>query len=123
LLDAPFAGRRFDGHFLAAPPASVDPCGENGEFHTFVHTGPIFREPIACETGEIVERDGLLLLRFEARVSWMPRAAWMTPRANQSCSATAGGTPAAMYPGIATIATAAAVTSARLPSAIRMPKE
>ncbi len=43
--------------------------------------------------------------------------------AGQSCSATAGATPAAMYPGIATIATAAAVTSARLPSAMRMPKE
>jgi len=43
----------------AATP-SVDPCGENGEFHTFVHAGPIFTEPIACRTGEIVERGGFV---------------------------------------------------------------
>jgi diphthamide synthase (EF-2-diphthine--ammonia ligase) len=38
----------------------VDPCGENGEFHTFVHAGPIFTEPIVCETGEVVERDSFV---------------------------------------------------------------
>jgi uncharacterized protein (TIGR00290 family) len=59
-LDASFAGRAYDEQLLADLPAHVDPCGENGEFHTFVHAGPIFAEPIACETGEIVERDGFV---------------------------------------------------------------
>jgi uncharacterized protein (TIGR00290 family) len=59
-LDPSFAGRRFDEQLLADLPAGVDPCGENGEFHTFVHAGPIFTEPIACETGEVVERDGFV---------------------------------------------------------------
>jgi uncharacterized protein (TIGR00290 family) len=59
-LDASFAGRAYDEQLLAELPASVDPCGENGEFHTFVHAGPIFNEPIACETGEVVEREGFV---------------------------------------------------------------
>ncbi len=59
-LDASFAGRRYDDQFLADLPANVDPCGENGEFHTFVHAGPIFAEPIACATGAVVERDGFV---------------------------------------------------------------
>ncbi|HEY5193905.1 MAG TPA: ATP-binding protein [Solirubrobacteraceae bacterium] len=60
VLDASFAGRAYDEQLLADLPASVDPCGENGEFHTFVHGGPIFSEPIACETGEVVQRDGFV---------------------------------------------------------------
>jgi uncharacterized protein (TIGR00290 family) len=59
-LGASFAGRAYDEQLLADLPASVDPCGENGEFHTFVHAGPIFAEPIACATGEVVERDGFV---------------------------------------------------------------
>jgi uncharacterized protein (TIGR00290 family) len=59
-LDASFAGRAYDEQLLEDMPASVDPCGENGEFHTFVHVGPIFAAPIACETGEIVEREGFV---------------------------------------------------------------
>jgi uncharacterized protein (TIGR00290 family) len=59
-LDASFAGRAYDEQMLADLPASVDPCGENGEFHTFVHAGPIFTEPVACETGEVVEREGFV---------------------------------------------------------------
>jgi uncharacterized protein (TIGR00290 family) len=59
-LDASFAGRRFDEQLLRDLPASVDPCGENGEFHTFVYDGPIFTDPIPCETGEVVERDGFV---------------------------------------------------------------
>lgn len=59
-LPASFAGRAYDEQLLADLPAGVDPCGENGEFHTFVHAGPIFAEPIACETGEVVEREGFI---------------------------------------------------------------
>jgi uncharacterized protein (TIGR00290 family) len=59
-LDPIFAGRPYDEQLLAELPATVDPCGENGEFHTFVHAGPIFAEPIAYETGEIVEREGFI---------------------------------------------------------------
>lgn len=57
-LDARFAGRRFDDGLLAELPAGVDPCGERGEFHTFVSAGPIFPQPIAVTCGEIVLRDG-----------------------------------------------------------------
>ena len=60
VLDASFAGRAYDEQLLAELPASVDPCGENGEFHTFVHAGPIFSQPVACETGEVVERQGFV---------------------------------------------------------------
>ena len=60
VLDPAFAGRAYDEQLLAELPHGVDPCGENGEFHTFVSAGPIFAEPIACETGEIVERDGFV---------------------------------------------------------------
>jgi uncharacterized protein (TIGR00290 family) len=56
-IDARFAGRRFDGTLLADLPATADPCGENGEFHTFVHGGPIFAHPIAVVPGEIVRRE------------------------------------------------------------------
>jgi len=59
-LDASFAGRAYDASFLKDLPPSVDPCGENGEFHTFVHAGPIFDAPIPVETGEVVERDGFV---------------------------------------------------------------
>jgi uncharacterized protein (TIGR00290 family) len=59
-LDASFAGRTYDEQLLAELPPNVDPCGENGEFHTFVHAGPIFSEPIPCTTGETVERDGFV---------------------------------------------------------------
>ena len=59
-LDRSFAGRRYDEQLLVELPAGVDPCGENGEFHTFVHTGPIFTTPIPCAPGEVVERDGFI---------------------------------------------------------------
>jgi len=59
-LDSAFAGRSYDERLLAELPAEVDPCGENGEFHTFVHAGPIFRRPIACALGDIVVRDGFV---------------------------------------------------------------
>jgi uncharacterized protein (TIGR00290 family) len=60
LIDAAFCGRRYDQRLLAELPSGVDPCGENGEFHTFVSAGPIFAEPIACTRGEIVERAGFV---------------------------------------------------------------
>jgi len=59
-LDRSFAGRRFDHDLLRDLPAEVDPCGENGEFHTFVYSGPIFGTPIACATGEVVQREGMI---------------------------------------------------------------
>jgi uncharacterized protein (TIGR00290 family) len=55
-----FAGRRFDATLVCDLPAEVDPCGENGEFHTFACAGPMFRRPITVQPGEIVERDGFL---------------------------------------------------------------
>jgi uncharacterized protein (TIGR00290 family) len=61
-LDASFAGRRFDGALLDDLPAGVDPCGENGEFHTFVDSGPIFATPIAVELGELRD-EGRFLYR------------------------------------------------------------
>jgi uncharacterized protein (TIGR00290 family) len=57
-LDASFCGRDFDARFLADLPAGADPCGENGEFHTCVHAGPMFGSAIALERGERVLRDG-----------------------------------------------------------------
>ena len=59
-LDRSFVGRAFDADLLAALPALVDPCGENGEFHTFACAGPMFSSPIPVEPGEIVERDGFI---------------------------------------------------------------
>jgi uncharacterized protein (TIGR00290 family) len=59
-LDSSFAGRRFDTDLLADLPPEVDPCGENGEFHTFVDAGPIFSAPIACHVGETVQRNGFV---------------------------------------------------------------
>ncbi|HEX7942961.1 MAG TPA: hypothetical protein VF488_14205 [Gemmatimonadaceae bacterium] len=56
-LDASFAGRRFDDALLADLPASVDPCGERGEFHTFVSAGPIFSTPLSVTRGTTVLRD------------------------------------------------------------------
>lgn len=59
-LGRDFAGRKFDARLLGELPADVDPCGENGEFHTFASAGPMFRSPIAVAPGEVVERDGFL---------------------------------------------------------------
>lgn len=52
-LDESFAGRELDETFLRDLPAGVDPCGENGEFHTFVYAGPLFREPLSVTIGDV----------------------------------------------------------------------
>src|SRR5713101_3786292 len=57
-LSYEFAGRELDESFFRDLPAGVDPCGENGEFHTFVYDGPIFSDAIPVERGEVDERDG-----------------------------------------------------------------
>ena len=57
-LDAGFCGRDFDATLLADLPANCDPCGENGEFHTCVYSGPLWREPLALARGERVLREG-----------------------------------------------------------------
>jgi uncharacterized protein (TIGR00290 family) len=59
-IPARFAGRRFDAALLEELPTDVDPCGENGEFHTVVTEGPIFRAPIRVSVGRTVERDGFV---------------------------------------------------------------
>jgi len=57
VLDGKFSGRLFDRQFLSDLPAGADPCGENGEFHSFVFDGPIFRKPIPYKLGETVIRE------------------------------------------------------------------
>jgi len=55
-----FAGREFDAQLLADLPPAADPCGERGEFHTFAYAGPMFAQPIAVSSGELVEREGFV---------------------------------------------------------------
>jgi uncharacterized protein (TIGR00290 family) len=57
VMDRKFVGRTFDSKFLADLPSNVDPCGENGEFHSFVYDGPIFAEKVLHEMGEVILRD------------------------------------------------------------------
>lgn len=71
-LPAGFAGREFDLRLLADLPAGVDPCGENGEFHTFVYDGPMFLKPIPVAAGEIRDSNGFVfadLVEAEWRAS------------------------------------------------------
>jgi diphthamide synthase (EF-2-diphthine--ammonia ligase) len=58
VLGTSFAGRAFDRSLIADLPPEVDPCGENGEYHTYVWDGPIFGHPVEVSVGEIVKRDG-----------------------------------------------------------------
>ena len=77
VLDRSFAGRELDASFFRDLPPSVDPCGENGEFHTFVFDAPIFRKPIPVSRGEIVERDSFIycdLLPAESSVGALLRS-------------------------------------------------
>ncbi|HEU5480066.1 MAG TPA: hypothetical protein VFU90_09555, partial [Candidatus Tumulicola sp.] len=59
-IDRSFAGREFDAALLAELPATADPCGEKGEFHTFVYDAPVFTRGIDVRSGVIVERDGFV---------------------------------------------------------------
>jgi diphthamide synthase (EF-2-diphthine--ammonia ligase) len=64
-LDRSFAGRVFDRSLLADLPPEIDPCGENGEFHSFAYAGPMFSAPIPNRLGEIVSRDGFVFADVE----------------------------------------------------------
>lgn len=59
-LSASFCGREFNQQFLNDLPEGVDPCGENGEFHSFAYAGPMFEHAISITSGEVVERDGFV---------------------------------------------------------------
>ena len=82
VLDASFAGRAFDAALLADLPPGVDPCGENGEFHSFVFDGPLFRRPVGVAPGPVVERDDFVFADL------VPQ-----PAAGASPGAAAGGRP------------------------------
>lgn len=60
VLPAEFAGRELTVSLLEDMPSGIDPCGENGEFHTFVFDGPMFAQPLEIESGEVVARDGFV---------------------------------------------------------------
>jgi uncharacterized protein (TIGR00290 family) len=65
-LENSYLGRDFDPEFLRDLPPGIDPCGENGEFHTFVYDAPVFARPIQIEPGVIVEREGFAFADFRA---------------------------------------------------------
>ena len=75
VLDRSFAGRAFDEVFLTDLPGGVDPCGERGEFHTFVSDGPLFDRPVPYAVGEVVDRAGFVfcdLLALEGSADRAP---------------------------------------------------
>ena len=80
VLDRSFVGRAFDAALLAALPPGVDPCGENGEFHSCVVDGPMFAAPIPVAVGEVVERDGFVFADL-ALTGEVPPAAGATAEA------------------------------------------
>ena len=67
VMDPSFAGRAFDLAFLADLPDDVDPCGEKGEFHTFVWDAPMYQQLIPCTTGDVVIRDGFVYCDVASR--------------------------------------------------------
>lgn len=71
-LDPAFAGRVFDADLLRDLPPTVDPCGENGEFHSCVYDGPMFFNPVALEAGEVVNRDGFIYADFRPAKACTP---------------------------------------------------
>jgi uncharacterized protein (TIGR00290 family) len=67
LLAPEFVGREFDELLLSEFPADIDPCGENGEFHSFVYAGPMFESDLSVEMGEIVTREGFVFADLTLR--------------------------------------------------------
>jgi uncharacterized protein (TIGR00290 family) len=88
-LPREFAGREFDAALLADLPATVDPCGENGEFHTFAYAGPMFSRTIPVIAGEVVERDGFVFadLRPASFRAMEPRTGRVIGRARNAAEA------------------------------------
>ena len=72
-LDRSFAGRTFDAQLLEDLPDGIDPCGENGEFHSYAFAGPMFAEEIKLTTGDIVDRDGFVFADLRLRKSVAPK--------------------------------------------------
>lgn len=72
ILAPSFAGRELDESFFRDLPPEADPCGENGEFHTFVFDGPIFKSPIPIRTGEVVHRDGFVFSDVLSKIEEAP---------------------------------------------------
>lgn len=72
-LDRSFAGRVFDDQLLRDLPKGIDPCGENGEFHSFACAGPMFSGAIEVTAGDIVERDGFVFADLTLRQPATPR--------------------------------------------------
>jgi uncharacterized protein (TIGR00290 family) len=72
VLDPSFAGRELDEFFFRDLPPTADPCGENGEFHTFVFDGPVFHSPIPVRTGEVVNRGGFVFCDLLPEMPEMP---------------------------------------------------
>lgn len=68
-LSPAWVGKPFDAEFLQNCPPEVDPCGENGEFHSFVYDAPAFRTPLAIEVGEVVERDPMVFVDVVMRAA------------------------------------------------------
>ncbi len=83
-LNASFAGRELDRAFLRDLPGGIDPCGENGEFHTFVYDGPLFAEPVPVEVGEVVTRDGRHFADLLPASAASIRSAAPSPRGSSS---------------------------------------
>ena len=69
VLPAEFAGRELTTVLLESMPSGIDPCGENGEFHSFVFDGPMFTQPLDIEMGEVVTRDGFVFADCRLRVA------------------------------------------------------
>ncbi len=94
-LEASFAGRSFDGSLLADLPPTVDPCGENGEFHSFAWDGPMFARALNVRVGEVVEREGFIFADVDYADSDGLRDEGLSTdsRNSQDCVTTAGDLP------------------------------
>ncbi|MBI4265329.1 MAG: adenine nucleotide alpha hydrolase [Acidobacteria bacterium] len=88
VLDAALVGREWDRALLRELPPGADPCGENGEFHTCVYAGPMFREPLALELGETVARESFIWSDF------LPVGRATPPHGAGAVGAPASGSPA-----------------------------